>query len=213
MNRTFPPLIALAALLAVPAGCGESSRGGPSLGNDSQARQVGELAANAHYSVADAAKEPLLAFELRITPQAVEVVDARFMRAPLPRGQAEQDLIVIGMSGARIAHKYGFADPLDAQVEERDRGLHGSMRLPEARVWVYMPAVALDRVEISPARDDAKLPRGGRIDVAAVLRRLCAGAPVDACAQRALSAAAANPATTPPPTSPPPPPPPPPAPQ
>lgn len=193
------------AAIAILSACGDPE---PSRRENAQALRVAELSATARFSVATIADTPLLALEVQVTPDSVSVSDAQFVRAVLPRGEAEQDLMVVGFESERIAHRYGFADPLEAQEEDRDRGLHRTVRVSAGTVWIYMPAVALDRVEISPARDDPGLPRGGEIDAAAILQRLCGGAAVPACAARALRAPPV--AAPPPPSAPPPPPPPPP---
>lgn len=200
----------LAAAIAILPACSEPGGGLKRSGrDDAQALRVAELSAQARFSVAMTSDTALLALEVRVTRDSVSVTDAQFVRAVLPGGEADQDLMAVGLDGERIAHRYGFADPLEAQEEDPDRGLHRTLRMSAGTVWVYMPAVALDRVEISPARDDPSLPRGGQIDAAALLQRLCAGTAVPACAARALSARAAT-APPPPPPSPPPPTPPPP---
>lgn len=141
--------------------------------DDPNAAKVAEAAANPTFSVAKAGAAPILALRVRITADAIAVEESRFIRAPLRTGDGQPDLLVIGMAGGRIVHKYPIPDPLNAQVEPDDKGLHRTMRLPQASVWIYMPATRLDVIEVSPGRDDKTLPRGGRIETAAVLGRLC----------------------------------------
>lgn len=154
---------------------------------DPNAAKVAEAAANPNFSVA-ASAQSILALQVLITADTVSVQDARFMRAPLRKGDGQPDLLVLGMAGDRIVHRYPIPDPLEGQIEPTDKGLHGTMRLPQASVWIYMPATRFDVIEISPGRDDKTLPRGGRIEVGPVLAKLCPGdRRVEDCAQAAIS--------------------------
>ena len=165
---------------------------------DPNAAKVAEAAANPNFSVS-ASAEPILALQVLVTNDTVSVQDARFMRAPLRKGDGQPDLLVLGMAGDRIVHRYPIPDPLEGQIEPTDKGLHGTMKLPQASVWIYMPATRFDVIEISPGRDDKTLPRGGRIEVGPVLAKLCPGdRRVEDCAEAAISRGDQN---VPPPTT------------
>jgi hypothetical protein len=179
------------ALAGATAACDRNSMPGGGA-PDPHAQEVEAIAANSTFSVAAAAETPILALRVRITADTVQALDARFLRAPLRTGDGQPDLLVTGLSGGRIVHQYAIPDPLSAEIEVEDRGTHRTLRLPEATVWIYMPAVALDAVEISPAREDEALPRG-RVETAALLGRLCADAPsVEDCAHARLAEEAAD---------------------
>jgi len=180
--RIVPLALAVLAGLALPA-CdriaGQKA--------DPNAAKVAEAAANPSFSVEKSSAQPVLALQLLITADAVSVQDARFIRAPLRKGDGQPDLLVIGMADGRIVHKYPIPDPLNAQIEPTDKGLHGTLKLPQASTWIYMPATRIDVVEISPGRDDKSLPRGGRIEIAPLLGRLCANQPkIEDCALAAV---------------------------
>jgi hypothetical protein len=205
--RTLPvryARLAAACLLAATILLGACDRA-PGKSEDPAAAKVAEAAANPSFSV-DAGARPILALRVRLTADTVSVQDARFLRAPLRGGDGQPDLLVLGMAGDRIVHRYPIPDPLNAQVESQDKGLHGTLRLPQAVVWIYMPATRFDVIEISPGRNDPALPRGGRIQIGPVLDRLCSGQKrVEDCAAAALAAqpgegddASANPSSTPP---------------
>jgi hypothetical protein len=184
------PLV-LTALAALATGC--NNKASPDA-NDPNAGKVAEAAANANFSVGPPGPGPVLALQVVLTPTAATSRDARFMRVPLRKDGGESDLMVIRMAGGRIVHKYPIADPLNAQVEPNDKGLHQTLRLPQASVWIYMPATRIDVIEISPGRNDDTLPRGGRLDMAAVLGRLCPNQPrIEDCAQRAVAATPTEP--------------------
>lgn len=189
MART--PLILVAATAAVlTASCAQQD---PSE-KDPNAQKVADAAANPTFSVAQAAPAPILALQLLVTPAGATVQNAQFMRAPLRKSGGEADMMVIGMTGGRIVHKYTIADPLNAQVEPNDKGLHETVRQPQAAVWVYMPATRIDVIELSPGRDDDTLPRGARIDMTAVYGRLCGRVPrIEDCAERVLAATPTQP--------------------
>jgi hypothetical protein len=177
-------LALLAAVCALLSACSRGS----GTEEDPNAARVAEAAANPTFSVAATAAEPILALQVLVTSDAVAVQDARFIRAPLRKGDGQPDLTVIGMVDGRIVHKYPIPDPLNAQVEPSDKGLHQRMRLPQASVWIYMPATRLDVIEISPGRPDETLPRGGRIETAPILARLCPDQRrIEDCAKEAVA--------------------------
>jgi hypothetical protein len=193
MAQTLRSLVLVTVAAALVSGCAPS--GGES--DHPNSKQVEAAAASPTFSVTQTAPGPVLALQVLLTPQTATVQDARFMRLPLRKSGGESDMVVIGMVGDRIVHKYPIADPLNAQVEPNDKGLHQTLRLPQASIWIYMPATRIDVVEISPGRNDDSLPRGGRLDIGAVLGRLCANQrSIEECAARAVAAT---------PTSPPPP--------
>lgn len=184
-------LLALTLAVAASAslfGCARQADDHPN------AEQIKAAAANPTFTVAQTAPAPVLALRVQLTADTATVQEARFLRVPLRKSSGESDLMVIGMADGRIVHKYPLADPLNAQVEPNDKGLHQTLRLPQVSIWIFMPATRIDVVEISPGRDDDRLPRGGRLDIAPVLNRLCANErSIEACAARAVAAASVSP--------------------
>ena len=192
-SRNFARFWPSALLLSVMLAACQANERAPER-NVTDADRLADLSGNSTFSVADSEAQPLLALQLRFTDAGASVVRSEFVSAPLPTGASDQDFTVMGLAGGAEAHKYAIPDPLEAQVETEDRGLHKTVRLPEALVWVYMPAVNLDSIELAPTREagfhgpTALNSRGTRIEMPPILQRLCnGGTDVGACARRALA--------------------------
>lgn len=129
---------------------------------------------NSSFDVAAAAHSAVLALEVIVTDRSVTANQARFVRAALPTGTSEPEMEVSALDGDDVIHRYLVPDPLRVEDDETEAGgRHRSVRVPEERLWIYLPLSA-QAAEIAPAHPSIKTG-SGRIDLVPIVRQLCTG--------------------------------------
>jgi hypothetical protein len=129
------------------------------------------------FDLSELTAHALLAVEVNVRADGLDVVSAKVIRGPSTPNSAEYDLLVTARAGDRTIAEYVIPDPRLAEVLGHGSEERGHLILPEAATVVFAPLTEdLTEIQIAPIKGrEERASKGGTIDARTLAARACEG--------------------------------------